>query len=72
MSFMENQSQFADDDVIATCTKCKKKVRVRLSWQKRSDGQYHLRVDCTECGRWIKWAIQDPELLKYAPPKPKD
>lgn len=53
-----------------TCNRCNKVVKARVyqvRFEKRSlDKRYHNRVDCTECGRYIKF-VGDRELSDINP-----
>lgn len=32
--------------------------KMKYSWQQMKNGGKHLRVDCAECGRYVKFAPQ--------------
>jgi hypothetical protein len=35
----------------------------KVSVNKIKDGRIQIRADCSDCGSWIKWLTQTPELL---------
>lgn len=55
-----------------TCAGCAKAAVPQLSWQQMSSGAMHLRADCGECHRWIKFVEQSPLWLSLAPVKLPD
>ena len=40
------------------CPKCNTHDYGEVLMEKRYDGELQLRVECTKCGKWIKWAKQ--------------
>lgn len=42
----------------------------QLSWLLQSNGHFHIKESCAECGSHLKWAPQTPENLQKLGPKP--
>jgi ribonuclease HI len=51
------------------CSSCPE-PRVILRWNLAANGIWHLGARCFECGRFIRYLKQDPEILRLASEKP--
>ena len=51
-----------------TCPACKITTdKLKEAISPRKDGDYQIRGECPNCGRWIKWVgYADSELVKLA------
>ena len=45
------------------CQRCDTGEHLAFRWQHFGNGTKHIRVDCTQCGQYVKFAPQTEENL---------
>ena len=51
------------------CARCGHETEAWLEWRTFNNGTRHISVNCTECGRWLKWAPQTEGAVRAARPE---